>query len=315
MKTSSDVIHYATKQDYLNKRLASKQVSKVVAKEVAGPMADKVEVSKKAKGLSEKAESVKENLKQNGKEISQAGERLVKDAAGVAVKALKAPGVGLISNLVPNISLSSSSSTPLARTEETSEAIEKLDSIDKPAFFFITGLHLNGISDDGGLDELAGAVEGGTHFTWKEEDKIVEEILRRPEQMPVVLVGHSLGGDAAVSIANRLNTITNGFRNVDLLVTLDSVGFDNDIIPSNVKKNLNFIGNEDVFFNDGPNIARNSLKTIVLNELRSESHTQIDQSKEIHEKIFKEINDIRDIHKKDLRLDKLNKILATITNI
>ena len=94
---------------------------------------------------------------------------------------------------------------------------------------------------------MAENVPHGRHFSWKDEDQVLEEITQTPIQQPIILVGHSLGGDAAVSLANRLNSMEHGFRNVDLLVTLDSVGFDNDLIPPNVKRNLNFIGDEDVF--------------------------------------------------------------------
>ena len=71
-------------------------------------------------------------------------------------------------------------------------------------------------------------------FSWKDEEIVLEE-MKVPIQQPLVLVGHSLGGDAVVSLADRLNRMEHGFRNIDLLVTLDSVGFDNDLIPPNEK--------------------------------------------------------------------------------
>ncbi|MEC8623225.1 MAG: hypothetical protein VXY34_00280 [Bdellovibrionota bacterium] len=161
----------------------------------------------------------------------------------------------------------------------------------RPGIFFISGFDIKGLSSgDGGVSGMAENVPNGRHFSWKDEDQVLEEITRTSVQQPIILVGHSLGGDAAVSLANRLNSMEYGFRNVDLLVTLDSVGFDNDLIPPNVKRNLNFIGDEDVFFNDGPNIARDEDRTKVFNEIRSEMHTGIDDSKEVQKKIFSAIS-------------------------
>ncbi len=161
----------------------------------------------------------------------------------------------------------------------------------KPGIFFLSGFDIQGLSSgDGGVSGMAENVPHGRHFSWKDEDRVLEEITQTSVQQPIILVGHSLGGDAVVNLANRLNSMEHGFRNVDLLVTLDSVGFDNDLIPPNVKRNLNFIGDEDVFFNDGPNIARDEGRTKVFNEIRSEMHTGIDDSKEVQKKIFSAIS-------------------------
>ncbi|MBG07315.1 MAG: hypothetical protein CME68_01020 [Halobacteriovoraceae bacterium] len=175
------------------------------------------------------------------------------------------------------------------------EPIKKLEESlllkNKPGVFFLSGFDIQGLSSgDGGVGGMAENVPHGRHFSWEDEDSVLEEITRTPIQQPIILVGHSLGGDAAVSLANRLNSMEHGFRNVDLLVTLDSVGFDNDLIPPNVKRNLNFIADEDVFFNDGPNIARDEDRTKVFNEIRSEKHTGIDDSKEVQKKIFSAIS-------------------------
>ena len=161
----------------------------------------------------------------------------------------------------------------------------------RPGIFFLSGFDIQGLSSgDGGVGGMAENVPHGRHFSWEDEDRVLEEITQTPIKQPIILVGHSLGGDAAVNLANRLNSMEHGFRNVDLLVTLDSVGFDNDLIPPNVKRNLNFIGDEDVFFNDGPNIARDDFRTSVFNEIRSEKHTGIDDSKEVQKKIFSAIS-------------------------
>ena len=67
----------------------------------------------------------------------------------------------------------------------------------------------------------------------------------------------------------------------------------NTIIPMNVKRNLNFIGESVVPFLHGePDIARNTDYTEVMNELRPESHSKMDDSQEVQFKIFESINDV-----------------------
>lgn len=323
MKLESGVKHYATKQDYINKRpgiQALKSAEGLKGLEKGSEMKDalpktqeKVEISQEAKDVQKaqkldkskiSKDSIKENLKQNVSEVKGAGKRLAEDALGAAKNLIATPGIGLI---VPDISFSSSGEETLSEVRPLE--IKSLDEINRPGIFFISGLHLNGISSDGGLPDLAAELEGAEHFSWKDEDTVLQEILRRPSDIPLVLVGHSLGGDAAVSIANKLNSLKNGFRKVDLLVTLDSVGFDNDIIPVNVKKNLNFIGDKDVFFNDGPNIARDISRTEVVNELRPESHTQLDEAKDIQEKIYDNVRTVMNDFKHLKRIEKLGQIV------
>lgn len=314
MKVDSGVKHYASKQDYLNKRTL-----KTVLDAGRGSASElsKVEISQEAKKASElqksekvnlSKDSLKENLKQNVSEVKGAGKRLAEDALSAAKNIVTTPGLGF---LVPDISISAPEVVPVAGTSALEKIeVKTLDEINRPGIFFISGLHLNGISSDGGLPELASELQGATHFSWKEEDSVLQEILRRPSDVPLVLVGHSLGGDAAVSIANKLNSLKNGFRKIDLLVTLDSVGFDNDIIPANVKKNLNFIGDKDVFFNDGPNIARDINKTLVVNELRPESHTQLDEARDIQEKIFDNVRTVMNDFKHQKRLERIGQLIA-----
>lgn len=323
MKLESGVKHYTTKQDYLNKKpvleaVKSARVLKDLEKgseikDALPSTQEKVEISDEAKKVHEaqkvekgkiSKESIKENFKQNVSEVKGAGKRLAEDALGVAKNLVSTPGIGLV---IPDISFSSSDKAPVNEVKPLE--MKTLDEVNRPGIFFISGLHLNGISSDGGLPDLASELEGAEHFSWKDEDTVLQEILRRPSDLPLVLVGHSLGGDAAVSIANKLNSLKNGFRKVDLLVTLDSVGFDNDIIPVNVKKNLNFIGDKDVFFNDGPNIARDISKTEVINELRPESHTKLDEAKDVQEKIYDNVRTVMNDFKHEKRLEKLGQFV------
>jgi len=174
---------------------------------------------------------------------------------------------------------------------------KKFGTIQKPGVFFVSGFDWFGAGsvkgNYDGIQDMADAIDGAEHFAWDNQSDIIEEIKKRSPDQPIVLVGHSFGGDSVVEIAEELNTIENGFRTIDLLVTLDSVGFDNDIIPQNVKKNINFLAQGPYdFLNDGPNIARNYNRTEVDNYLRPELHADLDDATDIQIEVLEAIKNI-----------------------
>jgi hypothetical protein len=265
-------------------KIADSAKSEVV--ENASKEAHKVELS----------DDVKKKLKKDVKTLGKAGGHLAKDAAASLANAIPKP----IPLSIPTFNKNK------AAEAKSVEDVKELMPVDKPALFFLSGLHLATFSsDETGIPEMAKAVKGAEHFSWQDEDKLFEEILKRPESQPVVLVGHSLGGDAVVNLANRLNTLEGGFRKVDLLVTLDSVGFGNDIIPQNVKKNMNFISDKDYFYNDGPNIARSVKNTEVVNYLRNEGHREIDEAQDVH---FEILSNIKEVMKKSSETSQFQKL-------
>jgi hypothetical protein len=171
-----------------------------------------------------------------------------------------------------------------AAAEVVAEA--KPGSAKRAAIIFIKGLDLFSSpskSERGyaGVGRLADSVEGSRIYGWDQKDEIIKEILKVHPDYPVVLVGHSMGGDTAMEIAEELDSLEHKFRSVDLLVTLDSVGFSNDIVPQNVKHHLNVFGEGDLLLNDGPHVARRHEKTTVQNILSALDHTDIDDSKEV----------------------------------
>ena len=192
----------------------------------------------------------------------------------------------------------------------------KLSFIKKPALIFIEGFSMFGISDGDGIKDMADNMPGAKRFSWNEQDKIIEEIKKHAPDQPVVLVGHSFGGDSAVEIANTLNSVKNGFRGIDLLVSIDSVGMNNTIIPMNVKRNLNFIAEGVVpLLHGDPNIARNVEYTDVFNELRTELHSKIEDSDDVQFQIFESINNVlsetshQDLFEEIQKNDQLRKFI------
>lgn len=167
-----------------------------------------------------------------------------------------------------------------------------LHFIKKPAVIFIEGFSAFGISNGDGISEMAEGLPGAKKFSWEEHDKILAEIKKHAPDQPVVLVGHSFGGDTAIEVANELNSVKNGFRGIDLIVSIDAVGMNKTIIPMNVKRNLNFFGEGILPFVHGdPTVARNTKYTDVVNELRSDMHSKMEDNPEVQFQIFEAINE------------------------
>ena len=176
--------------------------------------------------------------------------------------------------------------------KETAKVEEKAGTVKKPAIIFIKGLDLfsspsKSESGYAGVGRIAESVKGSRIYGWDQKDDIIKEIKKIALNQPVILVGHSFGGDTAVDIANTLDSLEHGFRPVDLLVTMDAVGFGNDIIPQNVKKHLNIFGENSFFLNVGPHVARRHEMTEVTNILSPLDHTDLDDDKEHQFEIVK----------------------------
>ena len=316
MEGATRIKQYSSRDAYLNKSPISTDESKLVkslGESVKDSGAHKVELSKESleqKSLKNDIKNeIKDKIKKDSISVKKAAGHLAGDALGVVSKAA--------TSLLPKVPFVPSApkvSVDIEKNEESKKVNQDNNNFvkNKPGIFFVSGLSLLSSSGEDGLAAMAKAVKGGEHFSWDEEDKVVEEILKRPKEQPIVLIGHSLGGDSVVRVANRLNSLEHGFRKVSLLATLDSVGFDNDIIPSNVKKNLNFISDQDYFFNDGPNIARDNKKSEVINFLRSETHREIDNQDEVQAEIISHIDEVISSFKQSQKVQKLSDLYSSL---
>jgi hypothetical protein len=279
MKTQNSTIRYASKQDYLNKSptpsVKEKEIPSDSSQEVKAKESKKDKVPEKVEN---KVKDKVDEAKSAGKKIlSEAGSSLIRGLASVAKPSLPSVGIEV------NQKVDSSSEVPSTSTSR------KL--IDKPGIFFVRGFSLNPFEGEKeGLGGMAGNIPHAQVFKWGNKDEIIESIKSRPHGQPIILVGHGMGGDTIVDVANELNQVEHGFRQIDLLVTLDSVGSDNDIIPQNVKDNFNLISDESNFFRDGPNVARKKEMTFVSNELRSESHDELEKAPEVQFLVYEKIN-------------------------
>lgn len=182
---------------------------------------------------------------------------------------------------------------------EKSKEVEKPEvkngSVKSPAIIFIKGLDVFSSpskSEGGyaGMTRIADSVADSKIFSWSDKKEIMDEIKKTHKDYPVILVGHSLGGDTAVEVADELDSLKEGFRKVDLLVTIDAIGFSNEIMPQNVKNHLNVFGENSLVLNGGPHVARRDEKTHVRNILSPLDHTDIDDDREVQFEVVDLIN-------------------------
>lgn len=234
-------------------------------------------------------------------------------APATAPAAPPAPTVSTVSVPVPSLPSLPDLPTPslestakdVARDEAAETAKKALEvkekiapgSVKKPAIIFVTGWqYMSSPSKSegsyAGVGRMAEAIPGARLYGWDQKDAILEHVARTHKDFPVILVGHSLGGDTVKEVSDALDSLEHGFRKVDLLVTLDAVGFGNDIIPQNVAKHLNVFGENDFFLNDGPHVARRHEMTKVENILSPLDHTELDDAKDIQFEIVQAIESV-----------------------
>jgi hypothetical protein len=292
------------------------------AAQVISPTKSYAKAAKYPLGMKELAPDYDLSLSDKAKELSktaQAGKATESavDAAKKAVEESQTPSIdieapeidlpsppGLDTPDIPEIDFSDEAKEVVDAAEKADKA-EKIremaeledaekGSVFKPGIFFLGGLEMFSVDmltgSYEGMQKMAEFVEGGRYYGWDQKSDIIEQINLRDKREPIILVGHSLGGDTAVEIANELNSLEHGFRKVDLLFTIDSVGLNNDIIPSNVKKNIHYFSDEDYLLNDGPNWPKNEVKTKVENHLLTVDHTDLDDNLDIQSHLLAEID-------------------------
>jgi len=292
MKSTSPTIRYASKQDYLNRKPVTIGKDKVDAlskgKDALAktkPTTDTSAVSQaKPKGLSEIKDKVEAKVHETGEAgkhlLTQAGTSIVRGLTSLVTPSL--PSVGVEVNEAP---------AQISEVKDAAPAKSGRKLVDKPGIFFVKGFSLNPFeAENSGLGEMATNIPTAQTYKWDNKSEIIEAIKSRPHGQPIILVGHGMGGDTVVDVARELNSVEHGFRTIDLMVTLDSIGTDNDIIPQNVKDNYNLISDQDFFFNDGPNVARKKEMTHVSNELRTENHNELETSPEVQFLVYDKIN-------------------------
>jgi RHS repeat-associated protein len=141
---------------------------------------------------------------------------------------------------------------------------------------------------DSGVEEIARDLQRGGQQVERLNSGQIERGISLAEQayqvgLAINAIGHSFGGDAVVDLSRALDD--RGIS-VNVLVTIDSVGFDNTRIPKNVSVNLNFYQEglplpRPFCICGAENVAVDPSRTLVINVPRPEGHLGIPGSLEV----------------------------------
>jgi pimeloyl-ACP methyl ester carboxylesterase len=127
-----------------------------------------------------------------------------------------------------------------------------------------------------------------SHTHWQSVARNIADRYARGDRDIVVLIGHSLGADATLQIAN---TLARSNVPVDLIVTFD--GTHPHQVPGNVRHLVNFFQNNGFGkkISPGPGFS-GELDNVDLTADNSLSHVTIDKSHRLHAEVIAKITDI-----------------------
>jgi LysM domain len=149
---------------------------------------------------------------------------------------------------------------------------------------------------DWGMDELTDRInrtgvtaDVNSYLMWRGvADQAINDYRRDPE--PITIIGHSLGGDAAVKFAERLDA--SGIP-VSLLVTYDPTHFA-DSLPPNVERFVNLYQSSNVLIGGGGDVVqgrgfRGHYASFDLKDRRGMFHTNMEKFGDIHDQLVSKI--------------------------
>ena len=121
------------------------------------------------------------------------------------------------------------------------------------------------------------------HADWQTlADKAAADYKAKKEG-PIILVGHSLGADAVMEMADYL-----GDKGVPVALVVPFDGTQSFPAPGNVSRVINFTQRDYAFMRPGPGF-RGSLSNVDLRSNGDVNHLNIDKSPELHARVIKEV--------------------------
>ncbi|HXW50121.1 MAG TPA: thioesterase domain-containing protein [Xanthobacteraceae bacterium] len=141
-----------------------------------------------------------------------------------------------------------------------------------------------------GMDTLADELNRrGVHATshshtdWKVIADRAAADYKAKKEGPIILIGHSLGADAAMEMADYL-----GDKGVPVALVVPFDGTQSFPAPGNVARVINFTQRDYAYMRPGPGF-RGSLSNIDLSSNPDLNHLNIDKSPELHARVIREV--------------------------
>ena len=141
-----------------------------------------------------------------------------------------------------------------------------------------------------GMDTLADELnKHGVHATshshtdWKAIADRAAADYKAKKEGPIILIGHSLGADAAMEMADYL-----GDKGVPVALVVPFDGTQSFPVSGNVARVINFTQRDYAYMRPGPGF-RGSLNNVDLNSNHDIGHLNIDKSPELHARVLGEV--------------------------
>ena len=187
----------------------------------------------------------------------------------------------------------------LASTGETAPRLEPPDAAKKVtvqprgrAYLFRGFI---GLITDRGMDKLTERINRtgvtanvNSYLMWRGlADQAISDYRRDPE--PITIIGHSLGGDAAVKFAERLDAVD---VPVSLLITYDPTRFAHNV-PPNVERYINLYQSSNILGGGGDVVQGRGFHghyaSFDLKDRRGMFHTNMEKFGDIHDQLVSKI--------------------------
>jgi alpha-beta hydrolase superfamily lysophospholipase len=141
-----------------------------------------------------------------------------------------------------------------------------------------------------GMDTLADELnKHGVHATshshtdWQEIADQAAGDYKAKKEGPIILIGHSLGADAVMEMADYL-----GGKGVPVALVVPFDATQSFRVPRNVARIVNFTQRDYAYMQPGPGF-RGSLNNVDLSSNPDINHLNIDKSPELHARVLSEV--------------------------
>jgi pimeloyl-ACP methyl ester carboxylesterase len=145
----------------------------------------------------------------------------------------------------------------------------------------VYSLGMNTLADE--LNARGVYATAHSHTDWKPiADKAAADY-KAGKEAPIILIGHSLGADAVMEMADYL-----GDRAVPVALVVPFDGTQSFPVPGNVGRVINFTQRDYAYMRPGPGF-RGSLSNVDLSSDHSIDHVTIDKSPRLHARVISEV--------------------------
>jgi hypothetical protein len=145
----------------------------------------------------------------------------------------------------------------------------------------VYSLGMNTLADE--LNARGVYATAHSHTDWKPiADKATADY-KAGKEAPIILIGHSLGADAVMEMADYL-----GDKGVPVALVVPFDGTQSFPVPGNVGRVINFTQRDYAYMRPGPGF-RGSLSNVDLSSDHSIDHVTIDKSPRLHGRVISEV--------------------------